>query len=182
MRTATQHKWDYCRKVRKIHSDAKCTYFACNFLWNQIVWHILESYCLFLHLLFSKGASPIILSLILCVWSIPDTNLRVINNTFIQPLISFRPLPFIEPAVTAVDSLEDVRCVTVHHHDASSRSFSHDFSYSSDSHLAPSSDHSHSFTGRPRKNFLSEFFSRTYQNTSLGNSVHFGHFWAILWQ
>ena len=32
-------------------------------------------------------------------------------------------------------------------------------------------------TGRPRKNFLSEFFSRTCRNTNLGSS---GHFWAIL--
>ena len=46
------------------------------------------------------------------------------------------------------------------------------------------------YTGRPRKNFLSEFFSRTYQNTNLGilgnswqffvNSGHFGPFLVIL--
>ena len=38
-------------------------------------------------------------------------------------------------------------------------------------------------TGRPRKNFLSECFSRTYLNTNLGSSGHFGQFlafWAIL--
>ena len=35
------------------------------------------------------------------------------------------------------------------------------------------------YTGRPRRNFLSEFFSRKYQNTNLGIFGHSGQIWVF---